>query len=148
MTKQTVAQEDSTRQAQPFGDVTAMMAKFEMPGIDMAAIVEARRKDIQALVDANTASFASMQALAGKQTEMLSQAMQGMQDAAKSLVSGGGPADAGQQSEVVRKGFEKTLANMKELAEMAQNAQSEAMAKITQRASSQMQELKAMVTPK
>ena len=137
-----------TKQTQPFGDVTAMMAQFKMPGIDMAAIVEARRKDIQALVDANTASFESMQALAKKQTEMLSQAMQGMQDAAKSSVGVSGPADVGKQGEVIRKGFEKTLANMKELAEMAQHAQSEAMARITQRAAHQMQEIKAIVTPK
>ena len=137
-----------TKQSQPFGDVTAMMAQFKMPGIDMAAIVEARRKDIQALVDANTASMASMQALASKQTEMLSEAMQGMQDAAKSLVGGGGSTDMGKQGEVIRQGFEKTLAHMKELADMAQQAQTEAMAKITQRASSQMEEIKAMVKPK
>ena len=139
---------ETTKQAQPFGDVTAMMAQFKMPGIDMAAIVEARRKDIQALVDANTASFESMQALASKQTEMLSQAMQGMQDAAKSALGTSGAADVGKQGEVIRKGFEKTLANMKELAEMAQHAQSEAMARITQRAAHQMQEIKAIVTPK
>ena len=137
-----------TKQSQPFGDVTAMMAQFKMPGIDMAAIVEARRKDIQALVDANTASMASMQALASKQTEMLSEAMQGMQDAAKSLVGGGGSTDMGKQGEVIRQGFEKTLAHMKELADMAQQAQTEAMAKITQRASSQMEEIKAMIKPK
>ena len=138
----------TTKQTQPFGDVTAMMAQFKMPGIDMAAILEARRKDIQALVDANTASFESMQALAKKQTEMLSLAMQGMQDAAKSAVGASGPADVGKQGEVIRKGFEKTLANMKELAEMAQHAQSDAMVRISQRAAHQMQEMKTMVTPK
>ena len=137
-----------TNQTQPFGDVTAMMAQFKMPGIDMAAIVEARRKDIQALVEANAATFESMQAIASKQTEMLSQAMQGMQDAAKSALGTSGAADVGKQGEVIRKGFEKTLANMKELADMAQNAQSEAMARITQRATHQMQEIKAMVRPK
>ena len=137
-----------TKQSQPFGDVSAMMAQFKMPGLDMAAIVEARRKDIQALVDANTASMASMQALASKQTEMLTQAMQGMQDAAKGLVGSSGPADMSKQGEVIRQGFEKTLANMKELADMAQQAQTEAMAKITQRASSQMEEIKAMIKPK
>ena len=137
-----------TKQTQPFGDVTAMMAQFKMPGIDMAAIVEARRKDIQALVDANAATLESMQAIANKQTEMLSQAMQGMQDAAKSAEGVSGQPDVGKQGEVIRKGFEKTLANMKELADMAQNAQSEAMARITQRATHQMQEIKAMVRPK
>lgn len=137
-----------TKQAQPFSDVTAMISKFDIPGIDMAAIVEARRKDIQALVDANTATLESMQALASKQTEMLGQAMQGMQDAAKNFVGVSNPADAGKQGEVIRKGFEKTLANMKELAEMAQHAQSDAMVRIAQRATNQMQEIKAMVTPK
>ncbi len=136
-----------TNPTQPFGDVTAMMAQFKMPGVDMAAIVEARRKDIEALMAANAASFESMQALARKQTEMLSEAMQGMQDAAKSF-AGGGTADAGKQGEVVRKGFEKTLANMKELAEMTRHAQTDAMTRITQRATHQMQDLKALVTPK
>jgi len=89
-----------------------------------------------------------MQALANKQTEILNQAMQGMQDAAKSLMGGGGAADAGKQGEVIRKGFEKTLTNMKELADMTQHAQSEAMTRITQRANNQMQEIKALVTPK
>jgi len=137
-----------TKQTQPFGDVTAMMTQFKMPGIDMAAILESRRKDIQALVEANTASFESMQALASKQTEMLSQAMQGMQEAAKRFVGVVGPADTGKQGEVIRNGFEKTLANMKELADMARHAQSEAMARITQRATHQMQEIKALVAPK
>ncbi len=146
----TEAKTEATKQTPAFSDVTdvtAMMAKFKMPGIDMAAIVEARRKDIQALVEANAASLASMQALASKQSEMLTQAMQGMQEAAKSLV-GGGAVDVGKQGEVVRKGFEKTLAHMKELAEMAQHAQSEAMASITKRATHQLQEIKALVTPK
>lgn len=136
-----------TKQMQPFADVTAMMTQFKMPGVDMAAIVEAGRQDIQALVEANTASFDAMQALASKQTEMLSEAMRGMQDAAKSAM-GGGTADAGKQGEVIRKGFEKTLSNMKELADMTRQAQADAMARITQRATHQMQEIKTLVSPK
>jgi len=137
-----------TNQTTPFGDVTAMMAQFKMPGIDMAAIVEARRKDIEALVEANTASFEAMQAMARKQTEMLNDAMQGMQAAATSLAGGKATADAGHQADVVRKGFEKTLANMKELADMARHAQSDAMSRITQRATHQMQDVKALMTPR
>ncbi len=103
-----------TNQTHPFGDVTAMMAQFKMPGIDMAAIVETQRKDIEALIAANAATFESMQALGRKQGEIMKEAMQGMQDAAETL-AGGGMADVGRQGEAVRKGFEKTLANMKEL---------------------------------
>ena len=74
--------------------------------------------------------------------------MTGVQTCALPILGVSGPADVGKQGEVIRKGFEKTLANMKELAEMAQHAQSEAMARITQRATHQMQEIKAMVRPK
>ena len=134
-------------QSNPFGDVTKMMEQFKMPGIDMAAIVAAQRNSIEALVEANKAAFESMQALAKRQTEMMTEAMQGMQEAARSAV-GGGMADPGKQAEGVRKGFEKTLADMKELAEMARHAQSDAMVRITQRATTQMQDIKALATPK
>ena len=137
-----------TKQIQPFEDVMALMSQFKMPGIDMAAIVEARRKDIEALVEANSATYASMQALARKQTEMLNEAMRGLQEVAKNSLSGDGAVDSGKQAEVVRKGFEKTLASMKELAEMSRHAQNDALTQITHRATHQMQEFKAMVTPK
>ena len=133
----------------PFDDVTKMMEQFKLPGIDMTAIVEARRKDIEALVEANKAAFESMQALARKQTEMLTEAMQGMQEAAKGFTGGSAvAADPAKQAEGARRGFEKTLAGMKELAEMVRAAQSDAMAHITQRATQQMQDIKVLTQPK
>ncbi len=137
-----------SNQTHPFGDVTKMMEQFKMPGIDMAAIVEARRKDIAALTEANKAAFDSMQALAKKQSEMMTEAMQGMQAAAKSMLGGTDKPDAGKQTEVVRQGFEKALADMKELADMARHAQSDAMAHLTQRATQQMQDMKKLMQPK
>ncbi|MEO6280309.1 phasin family protein [Roseateles sp.] len=120
----------------PFADVAKMMEQFKMPGIDMTTIVEARRKDIEALVEANKAAFETMQALAKKQTAMMTEAMQGMQTAAQAMLSGGMP-DPAKQAEALRKGFEKTLADMKELADMARHAQNEAMVQVVQRASQQ-----------
>lgn len=131
----------------PFGDVTKMFEQFKVPGIDVAALVAARRKDVEALVEANKAAYESMQAMGRKQTEMLSQAMQGMQDAAKSAAGGGG-IDPGKQTEAIRKAFEKTLADMKELAEMARSSQADAMAHLTQRANEHMEEIKKLMTPK
>lgn len=132
-------------ESNPFGDVKKMIEQFQMPGIDMTAIVEARRKDVEALVEANKAAYESMQAMARKQAEMMTQAMQGMQEAAKGAAGAG--ADPSKQTEVVRKAFEKTLADMKELAEMARHSQSDAMAHITQRATEHMQEIKKLMQP-
>jgi phasin family protein len=133
-------------QTNPFGDVTKMMEQFKMPGIDMTAIVQAQRKGIESLVEANKAAFESMQALAKRQTEMMTEAMQDMQTAAKNGV--GGMTDPTKQAELVRKGFEKTLAGMKELAEMARQAQSDAVARITKSASDGVQNIKAMAKSK
>lgn len=134
------------KDSNPFGDVTKMMEQFKMPGIDMTALMEARRKDVEALVAANKAAYESMQAIAQKQAEMMTQSLQAMQEAATKGAAGG--ADAGKQTEAVRKAFEKTLADMRELAEMARTSQSEAMAHITQRANEHMQELKQLMQPK
>jgi hypothetical protein len=43
----------------------------------MAPIIESRRKDMEALVEANKATYDAMQALARKQTEILTQANAG-----------------------------------------------------------------------
>lgn len=129
----------------PFGDMQKMLEQFKMPGIDMSAIVEARRKDIEAVVEANKAAYEAMQALARKQTEMLTQAMQGIQQTAK---SGAGFMDPAKQTELVRKAYEKALADMKELAEMARQSQTEAMSHITERAEEHMKEIKKLMQPK
>ncbi len=114
-------------QANPFGDVKQMMEKFKVPGIDISAIVEARRQDIEALTEANKAVFEAMQALATKQTAMMTEAMQGM-------LGGSGISDPVKQTALMRETFETALADMKDLADTVRQAQAEAMAQIGQRA--------------
>jgi phasin family protein len=133
-----------TDETQSFGDVTKMIEQFKLPGVDMSALAEARRKDIEALVEANKTAYDSLQALARKYTEMLTRAVQGMQEVASSAVgggSGGGGGDPAGQTETVRKAFEKALADIGELAEMVRNSQADTMAHITHRATESMQEI-------
>ena len=133
--------------ANPFGDVTKTIEQFKVPGVDMSAILEARRKDIEALVEANKAVYESAQALARKQTEMLTQAMQSIQDATRGAASGLGLGDPAKQAELARKACQKALDDMKELAEIARKSQADAMASITQRATEHAQEIKKMMLP-
>jgi phasin family protein len=133
----------------PFGDVTQMMEKFKLPGVDMSTIVEARRKDIEALVEANKSAYESMQALANKQTEVFTQAMQGIQDAVKNAAGGiGGLTDPSKQAELAQKACQKTLGDMKEIADMARKSQMDVITTITQRAALSMQDVKRMLVPK
>jgi len=34
----------------PFGDLSTMLERFEVPGVDMSSFIDARRRDVQALV--------------------------------------------------------------------------------------------------
>ena len=133
----------------PFGDMTKMFQQFKVPGLDMEPIIESRRKDMEALVEANKSTYESMQALARKQTEILTETMQGIQESAKGLAGGGtGAPNAAKQADFVGSAYTKALADMKDLADMVRKSQTDAMAGITQRAMQSMEEMKKLMHPK
>ena len=53
------------------GDFMKTMEQFKLPGLDMAAIMESRRKDLEALMAANQTALQGMQTLGEKQAEIL-----------------------------------------------------------------------------
>ncbi len=127
------------------GDLTKMLEQLKLPGVDTKEIVEARRKDIDALVQANQAIYEGMQALANKQGELLKKSMEDIQSAMKGAAGGIGVGDPGKQGELARKAYEKVLGDMKDLAEIARESQADAMAKITQRGTEHLDEVKKMM---
>jgi len=130
----------------PFTDFTKLLEQYKLPGVDMASMIEARRKDIDAITEANKIAYEGMQALVQKQTEILSKSMQEIQAAAQKMTAGGDPAEAmAKQGEFVQQGLQTALNNMRELAEMAQKSQAEALAVITKRAEESIEEAKSMM---
>jgi phasin family protein len=127
----------------PFEDLTRMLEQFKVPGVDMSALVESRKKDIEAIVEANKTAYESMHQLALKQTDMLTRAMQDIQEAAKTGIS-----DPGKQNEFVRNACVKALEDIKDLAEIARKSQADTMANITQRANEHVDEIKKMLQRK
>ena len=125
----------------PFADLQTMMSQFSVPGVDLASVVESRRKDIDALVAANRSVMESAQALGQKQTEMLMQAMQDIQQAVRDAAGG----DATKASASARSAVEKAIEDMKELAQIAQSAQTQTMAALTKRAGEQLEEIRGVV---
>ena len=133
----------------PFGNLDELLKQFKVPGVDVNAIIESRRKDMDAVIAANQATAAAMQQVAMKQTEILTQALQAAQDSAQKLAKGvGGAVDPVKQADLTRKAYEKALADMKEVGEMAQKAQTAAMSGITARAQQSVQEMTKLMQPK
>ena len=126
-------------------DVGKLFEQLRLPGIDMTAIAASNQKNLEALVEANKAAYEGMQALAKKQAEVLSQAIQSIQTVAGGAAGSVQSADGAKLAEMARNAYQKALADMTELAEIAVNAQASAVASLTRRASEQVQELQQMM---
>jgi len=104
----------------PSFDFTKLMKDFELPGVDLAAIMDRERKNIEALTEANRVAFEGWQALVRRQAEIL-------QESIKRAVGTVQGEDAGtKRMDMAAHAFETTLANMRELTEMAVKSQTEA----------------------
>ncbi|MGA7778020.1 MAG: phasin family protein [Paraburkholderia sp.] len=133
--------------ANPFGDFTKMLEQFKLPGFDVPAIMEARRKDVEALVTANQAALQGMQSLAQKQAEMLRSTLSELQSMATQFSTSGG-APSAQTAELVQQTLHKALADMQQLAQAAYQSQAESYAVIAKRVEENVQELKTLLQPK
>jgi phasin family protein len=129
----------------PFMDISKMMEQFKMPGVDMEGLMNARRKDVEALMAANKHAYEGMQAMAQRQAQILQETMTEWQGAAKGLMSSTDPTDvARKQGELAKQAFAKALENMRELADMATKSQNEAFAVISERVHENMESLKKL----
>ena len=132
-------------QSNPFADLAKLIEHLKVPGIDLSAMVESGRKDMEALIEANKAAFQGVEALALKQKEMLTEAMQKIQEYAKHA---GAPAPSAKQAETAREAYHKVLVDVRELADIVRKSQAQAMTQVTDRAIEHLRELKRMIQPK
>lgn len=138
-----------TKPEMPFMDINKMMEQFKLPGVDVETLLEARRKDIEAVVAANKAAYEGMQALAQRQTEILQETMKEWQAVAKDMMTTNKPADvAAKQAQLAQTAFAKALDNMRELADMASKSQAQAYEVVKQRVQENMDEMKKYQWPK
>ena len=126
----------------PFQSFTKMMEQFRIPGVDLQAMMDSRRKDVEAVVQANRVAFQGMQALVQRQTEILQQTMGEWSKMAQGAAGKEPGAAMGAQAEVAKQAFEKALQNMRELAELAVKAQSDAYEVIKARVQENIEELR------
>ncbi|MGF6732027.1 phasin family protein [Paraburkholderia youngii] len=138
---------ESTNPTHLFAEYTKVLGQFKLPGVDVAAILEARRKDIEALAQANSAALAGVQSLGLKQAEILRTTMTELQSLVAKL-GAQGAAPGANAGEVVQQALHKALVDMQELADTAYRAQSDSIAVVTKRVAEHVEELKALLQPK
>jgi phasin family protein len=113
----------------PFAGLNQLLERMNLPGFDAAGIVDARRKDIDAVLEANRIVYAGAQALAQKQLEILRTTMSAARKAVTDGTFSGSPMEiAGKQRDMMTKAFQLSVAHMRELAEIVRRAQADAFA--------------------
>ena len=123
-----------------------MTEKFAVPGVDASAMMESQKRNVEAIVQANRLSFEGTQALMHRQGEIVRQAVEEASRAVQSL-STAGTADEvmTKQAELVKDSFERTLSNVRELAEMGAKSNQEAVEVLNKRVSESLDELKSQI---
>jgi phasin family protein len=120
----------------PVFDFTKLMSQFRLPGVDFAALVDRERKNIEALAKANRIAFEGWQRLVRRQAEMLQETM-------KKVVADANQEDAKKKrADLAKEGFEKALANMRELAEITTQSQKEAFDVVRKRIEENVEDIR------
>jgi phasin family protein len=138
----------SKKTQNPFADLFAQndFSKFfenyqSMP-FDMNAFLETQRKNVEALTNAQQLAMGGLQALAQRQSEILSQIVEDNSSLAKGMMSEGTPEEKiSKNAKLFKTIYERSIKNMKELSEMINKSNMEASEIINKRVTASMNEI-------
>ena len=68
-------------------DIKKLTEKFQLPGVDVAALVDWQRKDLETLVEANRQAYEGVRALIERRNEILQETLAQWQAAVKDATS-------------------------------------------------------------
>jgi phasin family protein len=127
-------------------DFSKYLTDMKVPGVDVESIIASQKRNLEALTNANKLAVEGMQAIMKRQAEILRQSMEEAAAAAQTLATTEAPQDKfGKQTEMVKDTFEKTIANMRELAEMMAKSNTEVFELLNGRISAAIAEAKDLM---
>jgi phasin family protein len=124
--------------------LTELFSAARLPGVDSDAVLAAQQKNVEALIEANQVVIAGYQDLFKRQVALFEAAVAETKD--KLAQAQGQPLTADQASqnvEALKAAFEKAATDFKELAELAQKANTGAFEIVKARAEEAVAEFKA-----
>jgi phasin family protein len=116
---------------------------LKIPGVDVDAVVEHQRKNLEALQKAMSAGASGASAVLARQREMLQQQMDEIGELARNYASGDNPRDAmSKHADAVRRSFETAVKNAGEVAQIVQKSGAESVDILRQRIRDSMEEIR------
>ena len=127
-------------------DFTKFFANMKLAALpDMEALLAANRKNLETLTAANRVALEGAQAVARRHVDIMQSAMTELTEAMQVLASADAPqAKAARQAELVKQAYQHAVAHMKELSDLIQQSNAEALALLNKRFAEAMDEVKAL----
>jgi len=125
-------------------DFTKIFSEMKLPAMpDMEAVLAAHKRNLEALSEANRVALEGAQAVARRHMEIMQSTMTGLTETLKSMSVTEPPASrAAKQAELLKQAYENAVSNTRELGDLIQKSNAEAMGKLNHRFSEAMTEMK------
>ena len=142
----TQVQAQAQKAAEEFGRMfSAMPSMPAMPGApDLSGWTASVQRNLEALAAANRIALEGAQAVARRQLEMVQQTIGELTETLKTLASTGGKGLAAPQAEAVKDAYSRAVAHTKELADLMQRANAEAVDVLHKRVAEALDEAKTL----
>ncbi len=127
-------------------DFSKLFAEMKMPGMGgMDVFLNAQRRNMEALSAANRVALEGAQAVAKRHMEIMQQTMSEMTESMRELSSPESPqAKAARQAEMLKVAYERAVAHIRELADLIQRANGEAIETLNKRFTEALDEVKKL----
>lgn len=128
-------------------DFTRIFSEMKLPPVpDMEALMTAHRRNMEALSAANRVALEGAQAVARRHMEIMQQTMAEMTETMRTLASVNAPQDkAAKQAELLKNAYERAVANTRELSDLIQKSNGEALSVLNHRFAEAMDEIKTLM---
>lgn len=125
-------------------DFSKLFENYQAIPFDMKGFLETQRKNIQALSEANQLAMEGLQAIAQRQTEILSQIVEDNSSLAKEIMNEGTPEEKmAKNAKLFKTVYQRTVSNMKELSEIINKSNQDASNVINKRVTATMNEIQS-----
>jgi phasin family protein len=129
-------------------DFTKFFSEVRLPPIpDLEGLLAAQRKNLEALAAANRVALDGAQAFARRHMEIMQASVAELTETLNSFASTAPPQElAARQAELIKRSYERAVANIKELSELVQKSNGEALQTLNRRFAEAIEEVRQFVT--
>jgi phasin family protein len=139
---------DALNPAALLGEMTRRFTELRFPTMipDSSALLAAHRRNMEVLSNANRLALEGAQAVARRHMEIMQQTMTELSEHVRELSAAETPqAKAARQAELVKKSYEHAVANIRDLSDLIQRSNSEALHVLSDRFREAMDEIKGLL---